>query len=121
MTGNSASYADWIGGGNVEIRIEGVVIDLPADRQAVIARARKIRSLAMRPGTEDEGRSAKAMLDGLVAKYGLTEQELADQPATGVRIVMRGPRSGGWAQVFKTAPETGDSPREWDAEKRRRK
>ena len=49
------------------------------ERLAMIARARKVRELARRPGTPEEGAAATAMLAKMLGENGLDERELDSQ------------------------------------------
>ena len=83
-------------------------------RRALIARARKVRALAERPGTPQEGLAARALLDRLLRENGLTLRDLDDGGPAAVTIIVRsGPRgpTGTWASVFRNAPEVHDDPR----------
>lgn len=48
------------------------------DREKIVARARKLKALADRPGTQGEGDAARARLSALLRSHGMTERDLEE-------------------------------------------
>lgn len=69
------------------------------DRADIINRIKSCLKLAERPGTEDEGRQAKAMADRMIAKYGITPDELIDDPWAGIKVTYGEPT---WKRAERT-------------------
>jgi hypothetical protein len=69
------------------------------EREKAIAKVRKLRALAARPGTEAEGKAARARAAKVMLRHGLSEQDVA--PAHRPQ-----PRPRPWPQWAPPVPAT---------------
>lgn len=88
-TGTATGFGFTIIGGMVDFG-PGVDWRKPRtpERLAAIEKARKVRALARRPGTPEEGEAAARMLAKIMVEHGIHASEL-DAPLTQIVITVR--------------------------------